>query len=148
KRSDEKDVTVEVRDLTVTVPAPGGKSKTLIDNVSLVVEPGELVALMGPSGAGKTTLLDAMNGMRPPASGHVLYAGRSLYQYFDYFRNRIGYVPQDDIMHTQLTVYEALYYTAKLRLPSGTSRDYIEKRIEEALRAVNLYETATPANPV
>jgi ABC-type multidrug transport system ATPase subunit/pSer/pThr/pTyr-binding forkhead associated (FHA) protein len=148
KRSDAKDITVEVRDLTVVVPGPGGASKTLIENVSLVIEPGELVALMGPSGAGKTTLLDAMNGMRPPAAGHVLYAGRSLYQYFDYFRNRIGYVPQDDIMHTQLTVYEALYYTARLRLPAGTSREYIEKRIEEALRAVNLFETATPANPV
>jgi ABC-type multidrug transport system ATPase subunit/pSer/pThr/pTyr-binding forkhead associated (FHA) protein len=148
KRSDEKDITVEVRDLTVAVPAPGGGSKVLIENVSLVIEPGELVALMGPSGAGKTTLLDAMNGMRPPASGHVLYAGRSLYQYFDYFRNRIGYVPQDDIMHTQLTVYEALYYTAKLRLPAGTKHEYIEKRIEEALRAVNLFETATAANPV
>ncbi|BDC48814.1 hypothetical protein F183_A11300 [Bryobacterales bacterium F-183] len=148
KRSDEKDITVEVRDLTVAVPSPGGGSKTLIENVSLVIEPGELVALMGPSGAGKTTLLDAMNGTRPPTSGHVLYAGRSLYEYFDYFRNRIGYVPQDDIMHTQLTVYEALYYTAKLRLPAGTSAEYIEKRIEAALRAVSLYETATPANPV
>lgn len=148
KRSDEKDITVEVRDLTVMVPAGSGGSKTLIENVSLVIEPGELVALMGPSGAGKTTLLDAMNGTRPPSSGHVLYAGRSLYEYFDYFRNRIGYVPQDDIMHTQLTVYEALYYTAKLRLPAGTSASYIEKRIEAALRAVSLYETATPANPV
>lgn len=148
KRSDEKDITVEVRDLTVVVPSPGGGSKTLIEKVSLVIEPGELVALMGPSGAGKTTLLDAMNGTRPPSAGHVLYAGRSLYEYFDYFRNRIGYVPQDDIMHTQLTVYEALYYTAKLRLPAGTSASYIEKRIEAALRAVSLYETATPANPV
>ena len=148
KRSDAKNITVEVRDLTVSVPVPGGGTKTLIENVSLVIEPGELVALMGPSGAGKTTLLDAMNGMRPPASGHVLYAGRSLYQSFDYFRNRIGYVPQDDIMHTQLTVYEALYYTARLRLPAGTQQAYIDQRIEEALRAVNLFETATPANPV
>jgi ABC-type multidrug transport system ATPase subunit/pSer/pThr/pTyr-binding forkhead associated (FHA) protein len=147
KRSDAKNITVEVRDLTVAVPAPGGM-KTLIENVSLVIEPGELVALMGPSGAGKTTLLDAMNGARPPAGGYVLYAGRSLYQYFDYFRNRIGFVPQDDIMHTQLTVYEALYYTARLRLPAGTKREYIDQRIEEALRAVSLFETATPANPV
>ena len=148
KRSDAKDITVEVRDLTVAVPIAGGGMKTLIENVSLVIEPGELVALMGPSGAGKTTLLDAMNGSRAPASGYVLYAGRSLYRYFDYFRNRIGYVPQDDIMHTQLTVYEALYYTARLRLPAGTRREYIDQRIEVALRAVGLFETATPANPV
>lgn len=97
----------------VTVHAPNGRR--LIEPVSMTIFPSELVAVMGPAGAGKTTLLKALNGYTRPAEGRVLFNGDSLYDYYDRFRQQLGYVPQDDIVHPQLTVGEALYFSARLR---------------------------------
>jgi ABC-type multidrug transport system ATPase subunit/pSer/pThr/pTyr-binding forkhead associated (FHA) protein len=97
----------------VVVNAPNGRR--LIEPVSMTVFPSELVALMGPAGAGKTTLLKALNGYTKPVEGRVLFNGASLYDYYDRFRQQMGYVPQDDIVHPQLTVGEALYFSARLR---------------------------------
>lgn len=104
-------VTVEARD--IVVKAPNGRR--LLDPVSLTVFPFELVAVMGPAGAGKTTLLKALNGYTRPAQGTVLFRGQSLYDYYDLYRHMMGYVPQDDIVHPQLTVRQALYFSARLR---------------------------------
>ncbi|MGD0547393.1 MAG: FHA domain-containing protein [Terracidiphilus sp.] len=104
-------VTIEAKD--IVVHAPNGKR--LLDAVSLTVFPYELVALMGPAGAGKTTLLKALNGYTRPAQGTVLFRGQSLYDYYDLYRHMMGYVPQDDIVHPQLTVRQALYFSARLR---------------------------------
>ncbi|MFZ1086762.1 MAG: FHA domain-containing protein [Terracidiphilus sp.] len=104
-------VTIEAKD--IVVHAPNGKK--LLDAVSLTVFPYELVALMGPAGAGKTTLLKALNGYTRPAQGTVLFRGQSLYDYYDLYRHMMGYVPQDDIVHPQLTVRQALYFSARLR---------------------------------
>lgn len=97
----------------VTVNAPNGRR--LIEPVSMTIFPSELVAVMGPAGAGKTTLLKALNGYTRPAEGRVLFNGESLYDSYDRFRQQLGYVPQDDIVHPQLTVGEALYFSARLR---------------------------------
>jgi len=86
---------------------------------------------MGPAGSGKTTLLKALNGYTPPASGKVLFNGANLYRYYDLFRQQMGYVPQDDIVHPELTVREALYFSAKLR--TDLSDAEIEKRIDSLL---------------
>jgi ABC-type multidrug transport system ATPase subunit len=104
-------VTIEAKE--IVVHAPNGKR--LLDAVSLTVFPYELVALMGPAGAGKTTLLKALNGYTRPAEGTVLFRGQSLYDYYDLYRHMMGYVPQDDIVHPQLTVRQALYFSARLR---------------------------------
>jgi ABC-type multidrug transport system ATPase subunit len=104
-------VTIEAKDIVVQVPS----GKRLLDPVSLTVFPYELVALMGPAGAGKTTLLKALNGYTRPVQGTVLFRGQSLYDYYDLYRHMMGYVPQDDIVHPQLTVRQALYFSAKLR---------------------------------
>jgi ABC-type multidrug transport system ATPase subunit/pSer/pThr/pTyr-binding forkhead associated (FHA) protein/ABC-type multidrug transport system permease subunit len=104
-------LTIEAAD--VVVNAPNGNR--LIEPVSMTIFPSELVALMGPAGAGKTTLLKALNGYTKPAQGRVLFNGHSLYDYYDRFRQQLGYVPQDDIVHSQLTVGEALYFSARLR---------------------------------
>ena len=62
----------------------------------------ELVAVVGGSGAGKTTLLEALAGVRPAERGEVRFDGVDLYENFDGFRQLLGYVPQDDIIHTDL----------------------------------------------
>ncbi len=104
-------VTIEAKEIVVLAP----NGTRLLDPVSLTVFPYELVAMMGPAGAGKTTLLKALNGYTRPIRGTVLFRGQSLYDYYDLYRHMMGYVPQDDIVHPQLTVRQALYFSARLR---------------------------------
>jgi ABC transport system ATP-binding/permease protein len=125
-------VSIEARD--VTVLAPDGRP--LLEPVSLVAYPSELIAMMGPAGAGKTTLLKALNGYSRPASGQVLFNGLNLYRHFDRFCQQLAYVPQDDIVHAELTVREALYFSARLR--TDLTDDEIETRIDNLLRELNL----------
>jgi len=112
--------------------------RRILEKVSLTLLPSELVGLMGPSGAGKTTLMTMLNGYQPPSEGRVLFNGQDLYASFDRFRLGIGYVPQDDILHGDLTVGEALYFTARLRLPSDTSDAEIRQRIERVLTQLGI----------
>src|SRR5687768_3944480 len=128
KHDDRDNVTIEVRDVGVTV----GGGKKLVAGVSFTVHPSELVGLMGPSGAGKTTVLRTLNGYRAPSTGTVFFNGRDLYRHYDAFRLQLGYVPQDDIMHRELTVAEALYYSARLRLP----RDFSDAELRARIRTV------------
>jgi ABC-type multidrug transport system ATPase subunit len=98
-------VSLDVHDLTVTVDR--GRN-TLITGISFPVSAKCLLAVVGPSGAGKSTLLNALTGLRPADHGTVLYDGRDLYREYAELRQRIGLVPQDDILHAQLTVRRAL----------------------------------------
>jgi len=127
---------VSIQAVDVTVNAPDGSR--LLDPISLTVYPSELVALMGPAGAGKTTFLKALNGYTPPAEGRVLFNGADLYRSYDLFRQQMGYVPQDDIVHSQLTVREALYFSARLRTDL-TDRE-IETRIDTILDALGILD--------
>ncbi len=116
----------------------GNRKKRILEDVSISIQPREFVALVGASGAGKTTLMMALNGFVRADEGHVLVNGEDLYQHFDLYRTLIGYVPQDDIIHKDLTVADALRYAARLRLPPDTSDREIEKRIDEVLQAVGM----------
>ena len=107
--------------------------KVLLDHVSFKALPGDMIALMGPSGAGKTTLLLALNGYLPPTSGQVRINGEDLYTIYDALRGSIGYVPQDDIVHPELTVFEAVKYSARFRLPPDYSEDEIDRRVQGLL---------------
>lgn len=115
-----------------------GKPKLLLDDISLVVKPRELIGLLGPSGAGKSTLMNALNGFVRPTSGRVFYNSLDLYQNLDSLKATIGFVPQEDIMHRQLTVRRCLYYAAKLRLPEDVTDQEIHKRIKDMLDVLKL----------
>ena len=119
--------------------AGGGKIK-LLDEVSLSIQPNEFIGLLGPSGAGKSTLMDAMNGVRPADGGSVLINNSDLYEHLDSLKQSIGYVPQDDIIHRELSVYRTLYYVAKLRLSQDVSKNEINEIINEVLEVTGLTE--------
>jgi ABC-type multidrug transport system ATPase subunit len=112
--------------------------KAILSDVSLSVHPGECVGLLGPSGAGKSTLLNALNGFRPADQGRVLLNGTNLYKHAERFRRMLGYVPQDDIVHTSLSVRSALQYAALLRLPPDTPKQTIQHRVAEVLKTLEL----------
>jgi ABC-type multidrug transport system ATPase subunit len=110
----------------------------LLDGVSIALEERGFLAVVGPSGSGKSTLLRALSGIRPGDSGTVSYAGRDLYADYDELRQRIGFVPQDDVVHTELTVHEALDASAELRFPPDTSREERSARVDEVLEELGL----------
>src|SRR5256886_10067264 len=116
----------------------GNNNVTLLSNLSFSIPPRKFVALVGGSGAGKSTLMDALNGLRPAQEGKVLYNGQDYYRNLAAFSTQLGYVPQDDIVHRDLTVERALYYAAKLRLPSDFTDEQIQQRINEVLEDVEL----------
>lgn len=135
---------IEAWDLLMQVPDRDNPSelKTLLDHVSFKALPGDLIALMGPSGAGKTTLLLTLNGYTPPTAGQVRINGEDLYAIYDALRGSIGYVPQDDIVHPELTVWEAVRYSAKMRLPPDYSDEEIERRVSTTLGQLGLESVA------
>ncbi len=114
-------------------------SQNILQDISLSIYPREFVALVGVSGAGKSTLMDALNGFRP-AQGTLLINGDDLYANFDAYRTTLGYVPQDDIIHRELTVFRALDYAAKLRLPPDTTKQERHTRIDEVLHELNMVD--------
>lgn len=135
---------IEAWDLVMQVPDRDnpGELKTLLDHVSFKALPGDFIALMGPSGAGKTTLLLTLNGYLPPTAGQVRINGEDLYSIYDALRGSIGYVPQDDIVHPELTVWEAVRYSAKFRLPPDYSEEEIDRRVQTTLAQLGLENVA------
>jgi len=119
---------------------PVSSGVNLLQDISLSVFPQEFVAVVGISGAGKSTLLGALNGFRPAREGAVLINGDNLYRNFDAHRTNLGYVPQDDIIHMELTVQRALDYAAQLRLPGDTSAAERVQRVTEVLQGLGLQE--------
>lgn len=110
----------------------------LMDTVGFVVPGGSLVAVVGPSGAGKSTLLRALTGAQPATQGRVYYSGRDLYDNYQELRSRIGVVPQDDVVHRDLTVRHALNYAAELRFPSDYTRKARQREVNEVMDELGL----------
>ena len=115
-----------------------GDNGPILNRAGFVAEPGQFIGILGPSGAGKTTLLDALSGLRPAESGKVRFDQTDLYKNLGQLRSLFGYVPQDDIVHSDLTVTEALTFAARLRLPAGTPRPEIVKLVDHTIASLGL----------
>jgi len=131
-------IQLECVNLSYAVKKGSNKTHLILDDITLSLEPGEFVGILGPSGAGKSTLLKALNGYQPPSSGTVLLNETSLYQTYQMFRHTIGYVPQDDILHQDLSVAKSLDYLAKLRLPRDLSAIERNNIVESTIEALGL----------
>lgn len=116
-------------------------ARQILQKLSLTVKPGELVAIAGGSGAGKTTLLETLAGLQPPSAGQVWHDGivRGARTSMD---ARIGYVPQDDIIHLEMPLRRTLRYAARLRLPAGTSAAEADRVVEQTMRDLDLADRA------
>ena len=135
---DTGDVAFAAHGLSVTVGGDERSGKRLLDDVSFSLPGRCLLAIVGPSGAGKSTLLRALTGSRPADTGHVRYDGRDLYAAYEELRHRIGLVPQDDVLHPQLTVRRALRFAARLRFPADVTAPDRDRRVEEVLAELGL----------
>ncbi|UXA08243.1 ATP-binding cassette domain-containing protein [Mycobacterium sp. SMC-2] len=150
---DGDQVMTELACTATTVDAPGGARVEAIDisrraggrqtlqRMSLAVEPGELVAIAGGSGAGKTTLLEVLAGLQPPSAGELRHDGVARRPRIT-TDSRVGYVPQDDIIHLEMPLRRTLRYAAQLRLPAGTSAAETERIVEETLKDLDLADRA------
>ncbi len=116
--------------------------KQLLDNISLIARPGTLTAVIGGSGAGKSTLARLIAGYTTPSSGSVTFEGHDVHAEYASLRSRIGMVPQDDVVHRQLTVNQALGYAAELRLPPDTSKADRAKVVTDVLEELDLTKHA------
>ncbi len=114
----------------------------LLSDVTFGLAEGNLLAIIGPSGCGKSTLLRAVTGIRPASGGTVRYDGRDLYADYADLRYRIGMVPQDDVLHRQLTVQRALRFSASLRFADDVPRVERKNRVKEVLETLGLAERA------
>lgn len=125
---------LEVRGLTWTIEG----NKTLLDNISLDARPGTLTAVIGPSGAGKSTFAKQVAGYTHPTSGTVAFEGHDVHAEYASLRSRIGMVPQDDVVHGQLTVRQALMFAAELRLPPDTTKEDREQVVMQVLEELEM----------
>jgi ABC transport system ATP-binding/permease protein len=119
----------------------GVGTRQILQPMSLSVKPGELVAIAGGSGAGKTTLLEMLAGLQSPSGGEVRHDG-VLQSARLSAEPRIGYVPQDDIIHLEMPLQRTLRYAARLRLPGGTSAAEADRVVEETMRDLDLADRA------
>lgn len=115
-------------------------TRQILARLSLTVKPGELVAIAGGSGAGKTTLLEILAGLQPPSSGQVRHDGIAQGARMAGFR--IGYVPQEDIIHLEMPLRRTLRYAARLRLPAGTPAAEADRVVEETMQDLDLADRA------
>jgi ABC transport system ATP-binding/permease protein len=116
-----------------------GNSDNGIKKFTLNEESGRLIGIIGGSGSGKSTLLKVLNGTIKPKSGTIQVNGLDIHQNSEELQGVIGYVPQDDVLIKELTVYQNLYYNAKLSL-SRYSEEEIREIVEQALISFDLAE--------
>jgi ABC-type multidrug transport system ATPase subunit/pSer/pThr/pTyr-binding forkhead associated (FHA) protein len=133
-------IRIDVVNISRQIKGRHGVKIHLLQGISLAIEPNEFVGLLGPSGAGKSSLVEAMNGVRPARHGNVLINHLDVNRHFDSLKQSIGYVPQEDIIHRELSVYRTLYYVARLRLSRDVSKREIDQIVNEVMDVTGLAE--------
>jgi ABC-type multidrug transport system ATPase subunit len=113
--------------------------ETGLHKLSFKEESGRLIGIMGASGAGKSTLLNVLNGSVPPSAGKVLVNGVDIFSEKEKIEGIIGHVSQDDLLIEELTVYQNLYYNAKLCF-DNYSEDQIVETVNQTLENIGLFE--------
>lgn len=122
---------------TISFKAGG---KNILSNITLSIYPGEITAILGPSGSGKSTLLKTIISINKPSSGIIKCNGSLMEENIDGFRKELGYVPQDDIIHRDLSVFQNFYYASRLRLPPSLSEEAVNAKIGIFLNLLGLEE--------
>jgi ABC-type multidrug transport system ATPase subunit len=130
-------IRLDAKNLERVIKDKNNREIKLLNDISLPIEPGQFIAVVGGSGTGKSTLLRTLLGIEPITAGTVYLNGENLHKNFNIYRNLIGYVPQEDIIHKDLKVEEVLTYTARLRLPPDLE---IEQVVEATLEQIDLLE--------
>jgi ABC-type multidrug transport system ATPase subunit/ABC-type multidrug transport system permease subunit len=123
-----------------------------VDNINFSIEEGKLVGILGASGSGKTTLLNLMSGIQKPTEGSVKINGFDIFKGNPELEGVFGYVPQDDLLIEDLTVFENLYYAA-CQCFEGKSKEEITVLVDRTLSNLGLFEkrnlkVGTPFNKV
>jgi ABC-type multidrug transport system ATPase subunit/pSer/pThr/pTyr-binding forkhead associated (FHA) protein len=134
----EEPLAMEAEGLTVRLP----DGRVILDDVSVDIAASSLIAIIGPSGCGKSTLMNALSGLHPATQGEVRYGSLDLYRSHELLRRRLGFVPQSDILHTQLTVRKALGYAAELRFSPDVSAAERDRRVQEVMEELDIAERA------
>ncbi|MFA5140740.1 MAG: ABC transporter ATP-binding protein [Elusimicrobiota bacterium] len=116
--------------------------KRLLSDVDLVFRPGELTAVIGPSGCGKSTLVKCLATVQRASDGRVTFGGEDVWPIRRRFRLDLGYVPQDDVIHPELTVRQAFYYASRLRLDTGLAPSAVDIRVEAITSLLGLAEAS------
>jgi ABC-type multidrug transport system ATPase subunit len=137
RQAENEEIVFEVKDLEFQFKS----GRVGIHPLSFTEKSGELIGIMGGSGAGKSTLLNVLNGNEIPTSGSVKINGFDLHEQQDKLQGVIGYVPQDDLLIESLTVFQNLYYNARLCLENKT-HDEIKAKVKEVLAQLGLQETS------
>jgi ABC-2 type transport system ATP-binding protein len=123
---------LEVRHLTKCY-----SSIPVVEKVSFVIHPGEILGYLGPNGAGKSTTVKMLTGLLEPTSGQILFHGRNVREDLNAFQRKIGYVPEEPHLYPHLSGREYLQLVGRLR---GLQRRVLEPKMDELLRLVGLWE--------
>ncbi|MCU0420348.1 MAG: ATP-binding cassette domain-containing protein [Cyclobacteriaceae bacterium] len=115
--------------------------KAGLQNINIAEQGGKLIGFMGASGSGKSTLLNVLNGSEAPSSGRVLINGINIHEHPEKVEGVIGFIPQDDLLMEDLTVYENLYFAARLCFGHYDQRQ-IDTLVSKVLMDLGLTETA------